>query len=668
MSRSPLLHIIILAVIVGLASCHNGGSKRQDGIDSRLDTLLLKRDEGTRAIIDSGIAHSADSMTRYEYTARLARYYYLSPTPDSLVPVLDRVDSFAQRHLGEERGRHLLAYSYNIRGAYYHAFHLEQDRQKALYSKAYDLLMTSKDKSEAPKIAANLADAYAADNELPKAAEWYRRALFLVDSLRLPDSENATLYMGLASIYQQLGDNSNALENFRKTGRLYSTMSVAMKAYYLNNFGNYYYYNGDYHEALGKFTAMRSLLERHHMQDNFDMYLCKVNLADVYLNLDSLHQAADCLDYVEPYVAKMGDNVMMYYCNTIRIGIAVKQHRWAEVKRLAAQDSSQDAPFTLREIRARYMRGYYEATGDYATAYHDLIANDTFSDSLEHNRSNMRSADIMARFTADTLRLHGNLAIQQQREKARKTETAMMAAVALVVILVLLLLLLVQRSRKKIAETRMKVLDLRLQGARIRISPHFIFNILNNHIITADKHHDDTELIELSKLIRENLNMSRQIAVPLSEELDFVRQYVTVERPLVGDDLDFSVNLQPGIDADTVMVPSMMVQILVENAFVHALRGWQGHKMLHIDVARQPGAVSISVTDNGPGFDATSLFRSASAQGNGLNIIRQTIAVLNSRSRHKIIFNMENIEADGKVKGCRATIVVPDGMLKRVES
>ena len=61
-------------------------------------------------------------------------------------------------------------------------------------------------------ICANVGDAYLAQNQLPEAAQWYRRALFLVDSLNLPKKENITLYLGLATIYLQLNDFDTSLQ------------------------------------------------------------------------------------------------------------------------------------------------------------------------------------------------------------------------------------------------------------------------------------------------------------------------------------------------------------------------------------------------------------------------------------------------------------------------
>lgn len=656
-----LLYILPLLL---LFSCGKGKMvSNKNAALARVDTDLAARNPTVRDSIVKDIAAAKDSMTRFEFESRLAKYYYLSPTPDSLLPIVERVENFAKGKTSEERGRLLLAYAYNIHAIYYHAFHLEPERQKDLYRKSYNLIMESADKSEVHKIAANLGDAYAASNELPKAAWWYRRALFLVDSLQLPEKENSSLYMGLAGIYQQLGDNDNALKYYRRTEKIYKRMSVSMQAYFLNNFGSYYYYLRQYDKSLQKFLALRSLLEKNAMQDNFDMYLCKINLADVYLNLGDTQKASALLDDVEPFAAKHGDKVMLYYSNTIRIGIAVKEKDWNAVRRLTSNDAGSNAiPFQLRQIRANYMRDYYISTGNYAQAYRDLVANNAYSDSLEHNRNNMRTADIMTRFTADTLRLHHDLQMQSQKLAFQRVDIAIIVAVTLVVVLVLLLMLYVQRTRKRLAEDRVKIMDLRLQGARIRISPHFIFNVLNNHIIATKSQKDDGDILQLSKLIRENLNVSREVAIPLSDELGFVRQYVRVEQPIVGDDFDFSINVSDNVDIGKVLVPSMMVQILVENAFAHALSGWEGHKMLRIDIAREGYVVKIMVTDNGKGFNPAAL---SDRLHNGLNIIRQTIAVLNSRSKRKIIFNIENVTDGSKITGCRSTIAIPDGSLKR---
>ena len=64
-----------------------------------------------------------------------------------------------------------------------------------------------------------------------------------------------------------------------------------MQAYFLNDYGSYFYYSHDYRSALTKFRQLEQMLVERHMDSNFDMYLCRLNLADVYLNLGMTAEA-----------------------------------------------------------------------------------------------------------------------------------------------------------------------------------------------------------------------------------------------------------------------------------------------------------------------------------------------------------------------------------------
>lgn len=277
-----------LCCLLLLAACRNGGGRR-----SSVDTTLLSSvDDSVAAMspkakdmILHGLATAADSITYYEYLSRLGKYYCLSATPDSMTTYINKVVNYATSQPATPRRNSLLAYVYNTQGANYHNFHKNGDDAIKLYYEAYRLLAESDTKDQMPEVCANLGDAYVFKNQLPKAAYWYRRALFLVDSLRLPKEEDVTLYMGLGRIYMLLNDFESSLKYYKQTERHYATMSPAMKSYFLNNYGNYYYYAKDYKASLVKFLELEKMLNANGMGATFNMFLCKVNLADVYLNL-----------------------------------------------------------------------------------------------------------------------------------------------------------------------------------------------------------------------------------------------------------------------------------------------------------------------------------------------------------------------------------------------
>ena len=121
------------------------------------------------------------------------------------------------------------------------------------------------------------------------------------------------------------------------------------------------------------------------------------------------------------------------------------------------------------------------------------------------------------------------------------------------VMLVLLFLYLLTYMRKRRLQTYMQLMQLKLANARSRISPHFIFNVLNNSISKTGSR-DADELMALTKLIRANLKMSDKYYVSLKEELGFVRYYISVERSSIGDDFEFSIEAPPDDVLQNVMV------------------------------------------------------------------------------------------------------------------
>ena len=662
----------IAVVTITLLVCnpkHSNNDMAQNGNLRRLDDSIAALAPSALQAIERGMNEANDSTTYYEYVLREARYYSLTERPERADTLIDRVTAFVMHQDDgyyaingtclSPRLNSLMAGAKACQAARYMSNHRDPRRIVALNRETYNLLLNSNSKHNLPKTCANMADAYMLCNDLPNAAKWYQRALFLVDSLELPQKENITLYMGLAQIYVTLRNYYKAKFYNDQTEPHVKEMSPSMQAYYVNNLGNYYYFQGDYKNALQTFLRMKKLLEQHGMVRTFDMYLCKINLADVYLNLGKLNDATAMLDDVEPYFRAQGDNTSIYYCNTIRFGIAVRAGRKKEAGRLMADKTDESLiPYTLVNIRNKYKRRYYELTGNYDKAYALLNRSIAYNDSIEHNLSNMRSAEIMSRFTTDTLQLHRDLAIEHKNAEIQSIKFTSTLAISIAVTSILLLILWYLYLRKRRFKIQLRMMNLKLDNIRNRISPHFMFNVLNNRIIKSDVK-ESNELTELAQLIRANLDMSSTLGVELQKELEFVQQYVRVESYLMGDDFHFNIDIAPDVDASSVRIPSMFIQILTENAIKHALRNKEGIKLLSITVRREQHNTVIRVTDNGPGFNPATLRRKT-----GMNIISQTIAVINVRNKDKIRFAIRNIYSpDGQqTKGCEATLKVPDGV------
>ncbi len=617
-----------------------------------LNDSMTQMKPGALAQIEEQMRKSTDSLTWYDYYLMYGRHYLMTSHPDSTLPYAYRTIQFVNRQeYSTPRTRGLAATAHNTIASYYYLLHQSRDTIFAHYHEAYRLLMESDMKQNLPDISANIADAYVLDGRLPEATRWYRRALFLNDSLGMPESQALTLYMGLGRIYTSLGDYNQAGDYYRQTSEHLNMMKPNMQSYFLNNYGNYYYFRKDYHKALLTFRQLESHLIKYHAEENFDMYLCKINLADVYLNLNNTDSARYYVTEAEDYFTKHQVDVGIYYAHTIRIGIALREKNYEAVRRIIQEEKGlQVNDIDMNNIRNRYMNHYYAAIGDYRRAYSGLQDNIEQEDSTENVRKRMRVSDFMVRFAEDTIRLHHQLALNEQKIENERTKSALWLILGLLIILILSILIWVNQERKRKLQHRLDMLNLRLLNARQRISPHFVFNVINSRINKTDQQEAD-QLMMLAKLIRTNLDITHNPYITLAEELDFVKQYVDLERILMGEDFDFRMEVPSREVLESITIPSMLIQILTENAMIHGLKNTPGNKLLTIHVETDEVETRISVIDNGPGFDLQHYGSDRSRTG--LNIIRSTIQSINQENKLKMHFHIHNDH------GCQATITIP---------
>ena len=164
-------------------------------------------------------------------------------------------------------------------------------------------------------------------------------------------------------------------------------------------------------------------------------------------------------------------------------------------------------------------------------------------------------------------------------------------------------------------------------------------------------------MMSLVKLLRRSLEVSSQTTVNLAEELDFVTTYVSLECNTWGADFRFEINCPESIDTTTTQIPSMIIQIPVENAIKHGLRGTEGKKMLAIDIEDKENDTVITVRNNGTGYKPRLM---SSGTGKGLKVIYQTIELLNIKNKNKIRFSIsaDNPENTGS-EGTRVVISIP---------
>ena len=191
-----------------------------------------------------------------------------------------------------------------------------------------------------------------------------------------------------------------------------------------------------------------------------------------------------------------------------------------------------------------------------------------------------------------------------------------------------------------------------------RISPHYTLNVLNA-IMPAFRQYDDLshKLRLFVKVLRSNLLASDKVAVTLEEELELVKDFVALRKETNPDTPRVEWRVDERVD-ESVMVPSMCIQIPVENALKYAFDGMETPGEIVVSINDSGKGVLVSIRDNGVGYNPGAYNNSERGTGNGLKMLFRTVEMLNARNTEKMRFDISNLSATGE-SGTLVTIYVP---------
>lgn len=162
-----------------------------------------------------------------------------------------------------------------------------------------------------------------------------------------------------------------------------------------------------------------------------------------------------------------------------------------------------------------------------------------------------------------------------------------------------------EARRRELAAARLQesLTVARLEALRHQLNPHFLFNTLNTLdalLLSEERNAARTILVRLSDLLRYTLDDTRPQKVRLNEELAFIDKYLEIEQVRFADRLIVERSIAP--DTLGALVPSMILQPLVENAIVWGVSKQCGTCLLAIRSSCHNGTLRLEVDDNGPGF------------------------------------------------------------------
>ena len=606
-----------------------------------------------------------DSLVKYNYLAMTLKTYLITSQLDSAQIVIQQIHDFIERQHSSSQMADLESECFNMKGNIF-ARVGNMDSAEICFRKAYELRMRGTRIEVVPDILMNLADANNRLGKLDIGAAWYRRALLMCDSLHIASTKKPPIYYGLAQVYVTMRDFEQCDYYYNLAGESYDSMLPYEKYIYLNNRGTSYYYREDYQTAIKYFQKVIDLVEGY-ADMSFELNLGRLNLGDCYLQLNMVDLAVKYINECQLFFEGMGVSTALYYIDTQKIELALLQKDFQEARRLLSESVVPPGiDPDMVHIRNKYLQQFYEETGNYKRAYHYLQRNNQLDDSIRNERVRMRTADLTLRYQQDSTLIAHRVLLQEQKNKVLVLRQTQFVVFAVAVVSILTAVFLYLYSKKKrallLARNHRTVSTLRLENIRNRLSPHFIFNVLNWEMAERNVE-EKQELSSLVKLMRRNLELAEQLCVTLAEELDFVKTYINLERRSLGPDFHSELKIEKDVQPEQIRIPSMMIQIPVENAVKHALREKEGERNLWVSVCRRGNGICIKITDNGGGYRPDSRNRGT---GTGMKVIMQTIRILNNKNKEAIDVLVHNVSLQSGEMGCEVTFWLPDNYDYRI--
>ena len=606
-----------------------------------------------------------DSLVKYNYLAMTLKTYLITSQLDSAQIVIQQIHDFIERQHSSSQMADLESECFNMKGNIF-ARVGNMDSAEICFRKAYELRMRGTRIEVVPDILMNLADANNRLGKLDIGAAWYRRALLMCDSLHIASTKKPPIYYGLAQVYVTMRDFEQCDYYYNLAGESYDSMLPYEKYIYLNNRGTSYYYREDYQTAIKYFQKVIDLVEGYDDM-SFELNLGRLNLGDCYLQLNMVDLAVKYINECQLFFEGMGVSTALYYIDTQKIELALLQKDFQEARRLLSESVVPPGiDPDMVHIRNKYLQQFYEETGNYKRAYHYLQRNNLLDDSIRNERVRMRTADLTLRYQQDSTLIAHRVLLQEQKNKVLVLRQTQFVVFAVAVVSILTAVFLYLYSKKKrallLARNHRTVSTLRLENIRNRLSPHFIFNVLNREMVERNVE-EKQELSSLVKLMRRNLELAEQLCVTLAEELDFVKTYINLERRSLGPDFHSELKIEKDVQPEQIRIPSMMIQIPVENAVKHALREKEGERNLWVSVCRRGNGICIKITDNGGGYRPDSRNRGT---GTGMKVIMQTIQILNNKNKEAIDVSVHNVSLQSGEMGCEVTFWLPDNYDYRI--
>jgi len=205
-----------------------------------------------------------------------------------------------------------------------------------------------------------------------------------------------------------------------------------------------------------------------------------------------------------------------------------------------------------------------------------------------------------------------------------------------------------------------KIMELEVKSISNQMESHFTLNTLNaigSLYAQDDKEKADYYFGKYARLVRNTLINSDQISQTLEQELDYVRNYLDIQKFRMNDRFDYRISLGDSVDSN-LGVPKMILFTFVENAIKHGIKDKQGKGYLEIKIENIDSGYQFFIEDNGIGRKKAGEL-SESSTGKGMKILDEILELYYQDSAKRVRYHIEDLKDEsGNASGTRIIVTL----------
>jgi tetratricopeptide (TPR) repeat protein len=506
----------------------------------------------------------------------------------------------------------------------------------------------------------NLATLNLNKSKFLESINYYQKSLSI--RLSIKDSIGiASCYNNLGTIFHKLKDYDNAEKYYLKALLFFKKNSVEVADVY-NNLGGVYTDKDEYKKAKNYYTSAFAISKRNNLLPN--QAKCFNNLGHLYIYEKQMDSAFYCLKKaiaLKIAIDNYGELAISYHYLAIYFkGINELDSAIFYNSKAINLATEYENKTVLSDCYYLYYE-VYKNEFQYKNALHYFELHKALLDSLNNDDSyiELLNSDLKIKSQLAELKKEKENIILTQKIKNRNYLIFGICLFALIALIALWFYFKYRNSKNK-----SKIQQLEQGLLRLHMNPHFIFNSLNSiQGFYADNNATEAKIYinKFSNLLRMILENSNKSYISLQSEINLISNYLELSMLRSDNNFTYSIFEETTIRKENTLIPPMIIQPFVENAFLHGIKPLITGGKIDINISIAESNLKIEISDNGNGIISKNEKQLTNKnESTGVAVSKKRIAYANNTANENQHFSIQNnIDLNGKVLGCIVVFYLP---------